>query len=155
MVKVLGLPLKTFLVRLGGAIVVGAITLILFFYLPNLLYSNVPELAKSTGINSSYFLYYAGFITILSGISMIYRDHLLGDITAMGNGLAQIYYIYIITNGGLLSLSLGTINFSIDFSTLLYFLMLPSAILVISSVIRMLSRAAASPFRERDQIVLH
>lgn len=154
MVKILGLPLGTFLVRLGGAIVTGIVTLIIFFYVPKLLYSSVPGLASATGITVGDFIYYAVAITILSGVSTIYRDHLLGDTAAIANGLTQIYYIYIITNGGVLSLAISGITASINFSTLLYFLITPSAIGVISTVIRMVSRSATTPFNDREQILL-
>jgi hypothetical protein len=155
MVEILGLPLKTFLIRLGGAIVTAALSLIIFLYIPELLYSHLPALANETGVISGYFIYYAVFITALSAVSTIYRDHFLGDVAAIANGLTQIYYIYIITNGGLLSLtvSAGT-TISIDFSTLLYLLMTPSAIGVISSLIKMISRSAARPFIEREDIRL-
>jgi hypothetical protein len=154
MVKILGLPLGTFLIRLGGAIVTGIITLVLFLYLPQLLYSNLPELGKATGITVNYIVYYAVLITILSGISTIYRDHLLGDVASVANGLSQIYYIYIITNGGVLSLALNGITIAINFSTLLYFLITPSAILVVSSVIRMISRSAMKPYNDAEQVLL-
>ncbi len=155
MVEILGLPLKTFLVRLGGAIVTAALSLFIFLYVPQLLYSHFPALAGATGITFGYFIYYAVFITALSAVSMIYRDHFLGDVAAIANGLTQIYYIYIITNGGILSVavSAGT-TVSIDFSTLLYLLITPSAIGVISTLIRMISRSATRPFLEKDEIRL-
>jgi hypothetical protein len=155
MVEIIGLPLRTFLIRLGGAIVTAVLSLIIFLYVPQFLYSRLPSVAGTTGIDSGYFIYYAVFITALSAVSTIYRDHLLGDAAAIANGLTQIYYIYIITNGGLLSLAVSTgVTVSIDFSTLLYLLITPSAIGVISSLIRIVSRNAAKPLIEREEIIL-
>lgn len=154
MVEILGLPLRTFLSRLGGAIVTGIITLVIFLYVPQFLYSRIPAFGSSLGIPFSYFVYYAVFITILSGISTIYRNHLLGDAAAIANGLAQIYYIYLITNGGLLSVAVGNATLSIDYSTLLYLLMMPSALGVVSTIIRMISRSAMRPYIDREEIKL-
>jgi hypothetical protein len=155
MVEILGLPLRTFLIRLGGAIVTAVLSLIIFLYIPQMLYSHLPTIAKGTGIDSGYFIYYVIFITALSAISTIYRDHFLGDAAAIANGLTQIYYIYIITNGGLLSLAVsGGMTVSIDFSAILYLLITPSAIGVISSIIKMISRNATRPFMEKEEIIL-
>ena len=154
MVEILGLPLRTFLWRLGGAIVTGVITLIIFLYVPQFLYSKIPAFGNSLGIPFTYFVYYAVFITVLSGISTVYRNHFLGDAAAIANGLAQISYIYLITNGGLLSVAVGNATLSVDYSTLLYLLMMPSALGVVSAVIRMVSRSAVRPYMDREEIKL-
>ncbi len=155
MVEILGLHLRTFLTRLGGAIVSGALSLFIFLYIPQFLYSRYPGLESATGISFDYFIYYAVFITVLSAVSTIYRDHFLGDVAAIANGLTQIYYIYIITNGGLLSAAVGSgTTLTIDFSFLLYLLITPSAIGVISTVIKMISRSATKPFLESEDVRL-
>ncbi len=154
MIKILGLELRTFVLRLGGAVVTGILTLIIFLYVPKLLYQNFPQLGGATGLGDNYFLYYAVFITVLSGVSTIYRDRFLGDAAGIANGLTQIYYIYIITNGGFLSVAMNGITVSVNFSTLLYFLIAPSAISVVASVVKMFSRYATQPFYEEDQILL-
>jgi hypothetical protein len=155
MIEILGLPLRTFLTRLGGAIVTGAFSLFIFLYIPQFLYSHFQGIESATGITFDYFIYYAVFITALSAVSTIYRDHFLGDVAAIANGLTQIYYIYIITNGGLLSVAVGSgTAITIDFSFLLYLLITPSVIGVISTVIKMISRSATRPFIEKEDIRL-
>jgi hypothetical protein len=154
MVEILGLPLRTFLSRLGGAIVTGVISLIVFLYVPQVVYSRIPSFGGALGIPFTYFVYYAVFITILSGISTVYRNHFLGDAAAITNGLAQIVYIYLITNGGLLSVAVGSATLSVDYSSLLYLLMMPSALGVVSSIIRMISRSAMRPYIDREEIKL-
>lgn len=158
MPEILGLPLGTFVSRLGGAIVTAVLTLIVFLYLPQMILSRFPTSSSFdalTGSGFGYLIYYAVFITILSGISTVYRDHWLGDIASLANSLTQIFYIYIITNGGLLSVAVGGgTSLSIDFSSLLYLLMAPSALGAISSVVRMVSRSAATRVREQEEIIL-
>jgi hypothetical protein len=154
MVEILGLPLRTFLVRLGGAIVTAALSLFIFLYIPQLLYSRFPAL-DSSGVSFGYFIYYAVFITALSAMSTIYHDHFAGDVAAVANGLTQIYYIYVITNGGLLSVAVNaSTTVSINFSTLLYLLIAPSAIGVVSSIIRMISRASTRTLVETEDVIL-
>ena len=154
MTKVFGLPLRTFVLRLVQAIIFGAISFAVFYYLPQMLYSNAPSFAQSTGFSTEDFLYYAAFITILTGVSTIYRDHTFGDVAAIANGVTQISYIYLITNGGVLSLTMGGNSISLNFSTLLYLLITPSAIGIVATVLRMASRSANRPFLDREEILL-
>ena len=154
MTEIFGLPFRTFVLRLVQAIIFGAISFAVFFYVPQQLYSYFPSFAQSTGFSTENFLYVAVFVTILTGVSMVYGDHTFGDVAAIASGVTQIFYIYFITNGGVLSMTMGGNSISINFSSLLYLLITPSAIGIVATILRMASRSASRPVLDREEILL-
>jgi hypothetical protein len=143
--KIFGIDLDVFLTRTSYAVFYGFLTIIIFYELPNIFlkqYSaSLPNLPMD---NESLFVSYAILITILSGLQMIFKDHLVGDAAAISNGIAQISYIFILTNGGLITETLSGVRVSLDFRTVIYLMMLPSALSIISSVISASSRSSVT-----------
>lgn len=117
----------------------------IFYELPGYLLRNYSSSVSNLPLgNSSLFTAYAIMITILSCTQIVFQDHYIGDAAAIANGFAQIFYIYIFTNGGLITEQLSGISVSIDFRTIIYLMVLPSALSIISSVVSASSRASVA-----------
>ncbi len=143
--KIFGIDFDVFLSRTTYAAFYGFLTIIIFYALPDLLLKNFGASLSSLPLdNSSLFISYAILITVLSSVQIVFQDHYVGDAAAISNGIAQIFYIYIFTNGGLIEEQLSEITLSLDFRTVIYLMMLPSALSIISSVIAASSRSSVS-----------
>lgn len=141
--KIFGIELEVFLSRTAYAAFYGILTIFIFYEIPDLLLKNYANSLPNLPIdNSSLFIAYAVVITILSSIQIVFQNHYLGDAAAISNGFAQITYIYIFTNGGLITEQLSGITVALDFRTVLYLMMLPSSISIISAIIAASSRAS-------------
>jgi hypothetical protein len=141
--KIFGVDLEVFFSRTAYAAFYGILTIFIFYEVPDLLLKNYASSLPNLPIdNSSLFLGYAVLITILSCVQIVFQDHYLGDAAAISNGFAQIFYIYIFTNGGLITEQVSGFTVALDFRTVLYLMMLPSALSIISSVISASSRAS-------------
>jgi hypothetical protein len=141
--KLFGIDLGIFLSRTAYAAFYGLLTIIIFYELPDLFLKNyTAELSNLPLDNSSLFLSYAILITILSGVQIVFQDHYVGDAAAISNGIAQIFYIYIFTSGGLIVEQVSGATVSLNFSTLIYLMMLPSALAIVSSIISASSRSS-------------
>jgi hypothetical protein len=144
--KVFGISLDIFLSRTAYAAFYGLLTIIIFYELPDILLKSYGSALPNLPLdNSSLFISYAILITILSGVQIVFRDHYIGDSAAISNGIAQIFYIYIFTNGGLIVEQLSGVTVSLDFRTVIYLMMMPSALSIISSVISASSRSSITP----------
>jgi hypothetical protein len=152
-VTILGMSLWTFVGRLIGAIVTGAVSIFLFLIIPQFAYSNLPS--GILGANESQIILYGVAIAILGGIQVVFKDRWLGDGATIANGVLQIYYIYIVTSGGIMTFALqnGT-SITLNFQTILYFLMLPSAISIVIGMFRALSRPSVQRFEDAEEIIL-
>ncbi len=143
--KIFGIELGIFVSRAAYAAFYGILTIFIFYEIPDLLLKNyAAELSNLPLSNESLFTGYAILITLLSGLQIIFQDHYLGDAAAIGNGIAQIAYIYIFTNGGIIAEQVSGITVSMNFTTIIYLLMLPSALSIISAVISASSRSSTS-----------
>jgi hypothetical protein len=150
--KILGMGIFSFAARVAYAVVSGVITIAIFFFLPDLIFRNFSEV--STAFSNGDFLYYAILIAFLGGIQIVFRGHFMGDGAGMFAGIAQIYYIYLVTNGGLLTIATSGVVASVDFRTILYLLMAPSALLIVSSVISACSRVSMQRVSDFEEVVL-
>jgi len=143
--KIFGVNLDLFLSRSTYAALYGILTIVIFYELPGYLLRNYSSSVSNLPLgNSSLFTAYAIMITILSCTQIVFQDHYIGDAAAIANGFAQIFYIYIFTNGGLITEQLSGISVSIDFRTIIYLMVLPSALSIISSVVSASSRASVA-----------
>jgi hypothetical protein len=151
LIKILGIELPTFITRLATAILYGFVALVVFLFLPDKIFGTV----SSLGVNTSSFVYYAILIVILSGLQGIFRGKFLGDAAAVANGFAQIYYLFIITNGGIMSyyVQQGGINLTIDFRTIMYLLMIPSALGVINAVVHASARVSVQRVETTQELI--
>jgi hypothetical protein len=144
--KIFGIELNTLFSRAAYAAFYGILTIFIFYEIPDFLLKNyTASLANLPLDNEPLFISYAILITILSSLQIIFQDHYFGDAAAIANGIAQIVYIYIFTNGGIIVEQLSGITVSLDFRTIIYLMMLPSALSVISSVISTSSRSSVTP----------
>jgi hypothetical protein len=150
--KILGMGIFSFAARVVYAVISGLITIVIFFYLPELLFRNFSEV--STAFSNGDFLYYAVLIALLGGAQIVFRGHFMGDGAGMFAGLAQLYYIYLVTNGGVLTIATSGIVASVDFRTILFLLMAPSALLVVSSVVSACSRVSTQKVSDFEEVVL-
>jgi hypothetical protein len=157
--RIFGLSLSTILSRTAMAVFYSALSLVIFYEIPNLLLKNVGtnNLAGLPIGNESLFLSYAIFITILSGLQIVFQGKFLGDAAAVGNGLAQIFFIYIFTNGGIISeyVSSAGVGLVLDFKTVLYLMMIPSALSIVSTIVSASTRASVERTRMIDEIILN
>jgi hypothetical protein len=145
--KILGINLSVFFSRAGYAAVYGLLTIGIFYELPNLLLKNINGSVANLPLeNGTLFISYAILITLLSCVQIIFQDHVVGDAAAISNGIAQISYIYIFADGGLITehLSSSGITLSLDFRTVIYLMLIPSALSIISAVISASSRPSVT-----------
>ena len=138
--------------RVVYAVVSGAIIILIFFYLPDRIFGNFPEV--SSDFSNGDFLYYAILIAFLAGLQIIFRGHFMGDGAGIFLGIAEIYYIYTVTDGGVLTIPISGVVASVDFTTILYLLMAPSALLVVSSVISACSRVSMQKVSDFEEVAL-
>ena len=140
------------------AVLYSAISLVVFYEIPNLLLKNVGgNLAGLPVENESLFLSYAILITVLSAVQVIFQGKFLGDAAAVGNGVAQIFYIYIFTNGGVIQefVSSAGVGLVLDFKTILYLMMIPSALSIVSAIVTASSRSSVERSQMIEEIVLN
>lgn len=152
MIRILGIELPTFISRIATAILYGFIALIVFLVVPDALLGGP---AGALGISTSVFFDYAILIVILSGIQGVFRGKYLGDAATAANGVVQIYYLFLITNGGILNYFVQQqgINLTIDFRTILYLLMIPSALSIINAVIRASTRLSVQAAETNQELI--
>ncbi|MGI0080232.1 MAG: hypothetical protein ACRECH_11460 [Nitrososphaerales archaeon] len=152
MISILGIGLRDFITRIASAILYGFFSLVLFLVIPDALL-NGP--AGALGFSTSIFFDYAILIVILSGMQGVFRGKFLGDAATVANGFVQIYYLFLITDGGVLNYFVQQygINLTIDFRTLLYLLMIPSALSVIKAVIHASTRASVRPIETNQELI--
>jgi len=143
--KIFGIDLNVFFSRTAYAAFYGLLTIVIFYELPTLLLKNYTTSLSNLPLdNGPLFISYAVLITILSSLQIIFQDHYFGDVAAVSNGIAQIFYIFIFTNGGLITEQVSGITVSLDFRTIIYLMMLPSALSIISSVVSASSRSSVA-----------
>jgi hypothetical protein len=152
MARIFGMSAGTFVLRLLGAIISAGISIVLFLLIPRLVSSALPP--GIFGFSENQIVFYGVVIGVLSGLQIIFRDRWLGDAASIGNGIVQIYYLYVITNGGVLSFVTGSTSVAINFAAFLYLLMLPSAFSVVSGVFRLLTRSSLQKFQDAEEIIL-
>ncbi len=147
------MPIITFAGRIGYAVFSGAVLLYLFTETPRFIYNGLSQVSPFIG---GSFFDYAITIAFLSGLQIVFKGRFLGDAAAIGNGIAQITYFYLVTNGGFLTVSLASVGvqIAIDFRTILYLLMLPSALIIVSTVIGAASRSSMQNFEDAEEILL-
>jgi hypothetical protein len=153
MPKIFGIELTTFVGRVAYAVVSGGILLFLYYEIPNVLYKGMGQL-PSFGFEGFY--YYAVLIAVLSALSIIFKEKALGDAAGVASAIAQLTYIFVVTNGGVMSFDVSSVGaiVSLDFRPILYLLMLPSALLIISTIIGAVSRSSLRRFENMEEVVL-
>ena len=152
MIKILGIELPAFITRIATAVLYGFISLIVFLVIPNALL-NGP--ASAIGVSTSIFFDYAILIVILSGMQGVFRGMYLGDAATIANSFVQIYYLLLITNGGIFSYFVQQegINLTIDFRTIVYLFMVPPALSVINAVVHASTRMSTQAAETTEELI--
>jgi hypothetical protein len=156
--KIIGLSVFEFGSRIFYAIANAGINFFVFFILPNFIFG-IARLPISGGSNfsTSIFLPYSILLSLLGGLQIVFRGHVLATGGAIFNGIAQIYYLYLITNDGIMVLSnVGGMGFdiTISYQPILYLLIIPPVTLMITSIMRTVNQAGARPVELHDEIAL-
>jgi hypothetical protein len=146
------MSLGTFILRVLGALISGAVSIFLFLFIPQFATQNLPQ--GILGFGEAQIVLYGVLIAVLAAVQIIFRDRWLGDACAVGNGVVQIYYLLAITNGGVMSFATNGTTISLDFTTFLYFLLLPSALSIVSALFRVFTRSSLAKFHDAEEIIL-
>jgi hypothetical protein len=154
MTTILGIKISTFVVRVLSAIVYAAILLILFLYIPRLLLANVPYLGG--GLSSTDYFYFALAIVAIGVIQSVFKGTYLGDAATIGNGIAEILYLLLITNDGILNFALpgGAGNVTLNFQTILFLFLIPPALSVVWAVVNAASRNSMKGLVRSEELSL-
>ncbi|MHB8702304.1 MAG: hypothetical protein ACYC7D_14975 [Nitrososphaerales archaeon] len=155
--SIFGMTPRKFFSRLAYAILWSLVLLAVFLYIPSILLPKLGGQYSNVLSFGNLFFYYAVLIGFLEGIQILFKGHHIGDGAGIFNGVAQIFYIYLLTGGGIIAMNLASqgIKVSIDFRTILYLMMLPSALMIVSSVINALSRSSTVRTKEVEEIILN
>ncbi|MDA4111459.1 MAG: hypothetical protein OK439_02900 [Thaumarchaeota archaeon] len=156
--QILGLSLSALVSRTAMAVFYGFLTLAIFYEIPNLLLKNAGgNLAGLPIENESLLLSYAILITVLSGLQIVFQGKFIGDAAAVANGVSQIFYIYIFTNGGIIRefVSSAGITLALDFKTILYLMMVPSALSIISTIVSASTRTSVKRTEMIEEVILN
>ena len=146
--KVFGIPLSSFVSRTLLAVLYGGVTLLVFYEIPDLFLNKAIPASYTSSLplafGSTDLLYYAGVITVLSGLQIIFEGGFLGDAAAVSNGISQVFYIYIVANGGYFQdyIQSAGISVSLDFRAILYLMMIPSALTIVSTILAASTRTS-------------
>ena len=130
--------------RAVQAAIFVAINYAIFFIAPSLFYSNLGLLtAEIETAISSYFL----VIGSLTVIHLLLKDHIIGFASSVALAIVQALYIYVITNGGVLSITYGEIALTLEFKPLLYLMMATPLVNMVKQILDYLSSSAAQPIQ--------
>jgi len=130
--------------RAVQAAIFVAINYAIFFIAPSLFYSNLGLLTAETETAiSSYFL----VIGSLTVIHLLLKDHIIGFASSVALAIVQALYIYVITNGGVLSITYGEIALTLEFKPLLYLMMATPLVNMVKQIFDYLSSSAAQPIQ--------
>jgi len=133
--------------RAVQAAIFVAINYAIFFIAPSVFYSNLGLLTPETVTAiSSYFL----IIGSLTVIHLLLKDHIIGFASSVALGIVQALYIYVITNGGVLSISYGGLSLTLEFKPLLYLMMATPLVNMVKQIMDYLSSSAAQPVQMVD-----
>jgi hypothetical protein len=155
MQKIFGIPLLSFAGRIAYAVVSGAVLLFAYYEIPSFLYKGIGSQLPSY-LGGDGFYYYAVLIAVLSALNIVFKGKWLGDAAGIASAISQMTYLYIVANGGILSFAIGGLGASVavDFRPLLYLLMLPSALMLISTVVGAIGRSSTSKIGNAEEILL-
>jgi len=124
------------------AAIIVAINYAIFFVAPRLFFSMTGLLTSEIEATiSSYFL----IIVSLTVLHLFLKDHIMGLASSVGLGIAQTLYIYMITNGGVLTISYSGFAVTLKFEPLLYLMMALPIVNTVKQISDYVSRSSAQP----------
>ena len=119
-----------------------AINYAVFFVAPSLFFSTTGLLTSEIEATiSSYFM----IIASLTVLHILLKVHVIGLASSIGLGLVQALYIYVITEGGVLTISYSDITLTLQFKPLLYLMMAIPLVNMVKQISDYLSRSSAQP----------
>jgi hypothetical protein len=128
--------------RAFQAAIFVAINYVIFFIAPSLFFSSTGLLtAEIEAAISSYFL----IIASLTVLHLLLKDHIIGLASSVGLGIVESIYIYVITDGGVLTISYGGFALTLEFKPLLYLMMAIPLVNTVKQIIDYVGRSAAQP----------
>jgi len=125
--------------RAMQAAILVAINYAIFFVVPRLFFSSTGLLTAEIEIMiSSYFLILAS----LTVLHLLIKDHIVGLASAVGLGMVEALYIYVITNGGVLTLSYSGYTITLEFKQLLYLMMALPLLNMVKQIVDYIGRSS-------------
>ena len=119
-----------------------AINYAIFFVAPSLFFSMTGLLTSEIAATiSNYFM----IIASLTILHLLLKDHVIGLASSVGLGVVQALYIYVITEGGVLTISYSGFTLTLKFEPLLYLMMALPLVNMVKQISDHLSRSAAQP----------
>jgi len=119
-----------------------AINYVIFFITPRLFFIHTGLLtAEIDAAISSYFL----IIASLTILHLLLKDHIIGLASAVGLAIVEALYLYVITNGGVLTLSYGGYTLTLAFKPLLYLMMALPLVNMVKQIVEYIGRSSAQP----------
>jgi hypothetical protein len=115
------------------------ISLILWYLIPSVILQGVPSPIST--LSESSFLIFAIIIGGLSALNYALDGRPLGLVCGMGSNLATALFLYLATNGGVLTFQQGSIAVTADFTPLLYLLIAPSVLSMVKKAWEALSES--------------
>jgi hypothetical protein len=117
-----------------------AINYVIFFITPRFFFIHTGLLtAEIEAAISSYFL----MIASLTILHLLLKDHIIGLASAVGLAIVEALYLYVITNGGVLTLSYGGYTLTLTFKPLLYLMMALPLVNMVKQIVEYIGRSSA------------
>ncbi len=134
--------LLTYAGRAAQAALFVVFNYLIFFLAPSLFFGAVGLLDPSLESTiANYFL----VIGCLSVLQILLKGHMVGVASAIGLSIVQALYIYIITEGGALSISYSGLALTLEFKPLLYLMMATPLVNIVKQVYDLAHRAVMQP----------
>ncbi|MEM3387385.1 MAG: hypothetical protein QXN08_06945 [Nitrososphaerales archaeon] len=134
--------LLVYAVRAAQAAVFVLVNYAIFFIAPSLFFSTVGLLtAEVEAAISSYFL----IIGCLTVIHILVKDHIIGFASSVSLSIVQAIYIFVITNGGVLSITYSGLTLTLEFKPLLYLMIAMPLVNMVKQIYDYAARSAMQP----------
>jgi len=128
--------------RVIQAAVFVAINYAIFFIAPRFFFIYTGLItAEIEAAISTYFL----MIASLTILHLLLKDHIIGFASAVGLGIVETLYIYIITNGGVLTLLYSGFTLTLEFKPLLYLMMALPLVNIVRQIVEYVGRSSTQP----------
>ena len=115
---------------------------ILFFLVPIRAFNFLGQLTPNLEANiTPYFL----AIEVLTAIRVMLKDHILGAMASVSSGLVKALYIYIITQGGIITMSLSGYLVTVDFKPIVYLMIIPLLLDIVKQIYDLANKSSAKP----------
>jgi hypothetical protein len=119
------------------------VSLVLWYYVPSLL---LQELVSPPAIFTQGGLFvFALLIGCLSALGYLFEDGPVGFLCGLGSNLATVAFLYLATDGGILSFQSQGVYLTANFQPLLFLLIMPSVLSMVRKVWSAVSKSAGTP----------